>query len=278
MEKKSKFLSKDEELELSRIIQDFKTNKDTIYSEDEVHEAYEKLFKSNIKGAYKIVSNYFNYYSAYYYPYEEAIQDALTALASYIWIKHNPERGNKVLTGATWYIIKALQVNSGKHRDIPLSPTEDYRYNLVSKKIRDYEIDSNGYNSLIDYIQNTTDVPLKSINAILNMRKGIKSINSEFQTNSSSNNNITLADVIPSNNKNPEELIIQSDLLNKCFSVLTEKEILLLKMKWDLLPGYKDENEFLKEYNITKSYYLKSTKNSLNKIRKFIEKEKIKFE
>ena len=60
MEKKSKFLSKDEELELSRIIQDFKTNKDTIYSEDEVHEAYEKLFKSNIKGAYKIVSNYFN--------------------------------------------------------------------------------------------------------------------------------------------------------------------------------------------------------------------------
>ena len=33
----------DECLELSRIIQDFKTNKDTIYSEDEVHEAYEKI-------------------------------------------------------------------------------------------------------------------------------------------------------------------------------------------------------------------------------------------
>ena len=276
--KESKFLTKEEEIELARIIQDYKNNKDTIYSKEDVNEAYEKLFKSNMRGAYKIVSNYFSYYAAYYYPYEEAIQDALTALASYIWLKHNPDRGTKVLTGATWHIIKALQVNSGKYRDIPLTPTEDYRYNLISKKIKDYEFDNQEYNSLIDYLENTTDVPSKSIHAILNMRKGVKSIDSTVKANSFSNDNVTLAEIIPAENVNPEEVIVQSDLLEKCFSVLTEKEKLLLKMKWDLLPGYKNEDEFLKKHNITKSYYLKNTKNSLNKIKKIMQKEKKKFE
>lgn len=276
--KESRFLTKEEEIELSKIIQDFKNNKDTIYSKDDVNEAYEKLFKSNMRGAYKIVSNYFSYYAAYYYPYEEAIQDALTALASYIWLKYNPNRGTKVLTGATWYIIKALQVNSAKHRDIPLSSVEDYRYNLISKKIKDYEIDNEEYNSLIDYLENTTDVPTKSIHAILNMRKGVKSIDSTVKANSFSNDNVTLAEIIPAENLNPEDLIVQSDLLEKCFSILTEKEKLLLKMKWDLLPGYENEDEFLKKHNITKSYYLKNTKNSLNRIKKFMEKEKKKFE
>lgn len=274
----SKFLTKEEEIELSMIIQDFKNNKDTLYSQEEVNEAYETLFKSNMRGAYKIVSNYFNYYAAYYYPYEEAIQDALTALASYIWLKHNPDRGTKVLTGATWHIIKALQVNSAKHRDIPLSPVEDYRYNLISRKIKDYEIDNENHKSLIDYLEKTTDVPIKSINAILNMRKGIKSIDSKVKANSFSNDNITLGEIIPSKNLNPEDLIVQSDLLEKCFSILTEKEKLLLKMKWDLLPGYKNEEDFLKKHNITKSYYLKNTKNSLNRIRNFMRKEKKKFE
>ena len=110
------------------------------------------------------------------------------------------------------------------------------------------------------------------------MRKGVKSIDSTVKANSFSNDNVTLAEIIPAENVNPEDVIVQSDLLEKCFSILTEKEKLLLKMKWDLLPGYKNEDEFLKKHNITKSYYLKNTKNSLNKIKKIMQKEKKKFE
>lgn len=252
-----KYLSKEQELELGRIIQKYKNYPKDTEEYKKALRAHNELFNNNIDAVYDLVHKFLRkigYNNSY--EMEDAIQDGLCELSAKIW-EYNPEYNTICMTRITYNINKILCVKANKSRQIPFSVLAADKL-LRIKEYIDQETQIT--NELLEEISKNTKIAKDDIIALINATMPSVSIYKKSEDGEGYLNIINpIEDLYPST-KNSEVL---EELINE----LPEKDRKFIRREYFLDIDNLTQLEYLRSMRTTDKELQKQHRAIINKLR-----------
>lgn len=274
--KQKKVLSKSKELELGKILEQYK-NGESI-NNAQVVIAYNKLFKYNMIKVYKQVWSFFKLNKAYLYDMENAIQDCLMELHRGI-MEYEPSLNCSVYTRVHYLVSKKLSTESNKSRPIPVTATGGYKIFKIKSVIEDY-LEENGVEPGNDYIKKEvknrygnviSDIELISLRGAAT---GVVSLDKTVNNNDGDEFSTDNFYGVIENGYEATELRSVIDTLTADLT-FDDKELLMYYYGMNSIYNSYTENELADELGITISELKRAVRKILNSIRKTVKEKGI---
>lgn len=247
---KDKYLEKQEELELGKIIYDYQQ---TGKYREEAQEAHDKLFSANMGIAKNLANQMFNQSGAYkHYELEDVLQDAYYGLSKAIW-SYDPNKNVKVSTFAYWHIRKECSNGINRNRRVTISDRGMGEWNKISNTIKEIqeaqpELNDTEVLKLVEEITGYTAFEINNLNEIINFHYSLD------RNILDTENEKTLGEVLV---KQKENNLYTMEELKMLFPMLTTEDILDFDSEYNLLGYYaKGKRDRAKQLGITQKELL----------------------
>lgn len=259
----STLLSKNRELELGSIIQGYL--KDKSYTQEEAQNAFDELFEHNKVHIYALVKKFLNYTGSYFYPFEDAVQDAFWEMTIRIW-QYDPTYNTKFITRAYYNIWKKLSTTANKWRPAGKLPDNAAdKLCKIHRALEEYdELDIQG--DRFEYACEKTKMSMYEVANLLSMSTGFVYLDSEDQRWDSEN--VHKHEMIESSASYEDERVKFREILENYFEDLTDEEINIVKMEYMIDNNKKTVLKFLKDTGMTKAKFQERYQEVLEKLRK----------
>lgn len=145
----NKILSKDKEIELGKILEQYKMGDDSIKAQVVI--AYNELLKYNMVKVYNQVWRFIKSNKGYGYDVENAMQDCLMELHRCI-LDYDTSKDCGLYTRAHFLVSKKLSVEANKAKPIPITSMGGFKIQKMKEVIEEYER-ANGIKPNNKYIQ-----------------------------------------------------------------------------------------------------------------------------
>lgn len=291
---KSKFLSKDEEIDLGRLVKrkndalSILGNNDNLSRVEKVHlkndvrigrEAEEKIsynYKNMIaKSAYNFSVNK----TSAVVDYDDYEQDGFLGFYRGIY-KYEPDMGNKISTYVSPWIQQSInRSNNIVSRTIRLPENKINQVNKIKNVINAYSLDNLSEKEKMDVIKKETGYDEDTINTILYYSQPIASLN--YVVNAEDSSHVEYQDILDfkdDNNKSSEETFMQDYGVELLYSILDELDERDKELVCSYYQINGDKNEILDKYNIDKKFYKREVNKSLVKLKELFSEKSFGFD
>lgn len=291
---KSKFLSKDEEIDLGKLVKRKNDalrilgNNDNLSRVEKVHlkndvrigrEAEEKIsynYKNMIaKSAYNFSVNK----TSAVVDYDDYEQDGFLGFYRGIY-KYEPDMGNKISTYVSPWIQQSInRSNNIVSRTIRLPENKINQVNKIKNVINAYSLDNLSEKERMDVIRKETGYDEDTINAILYYSQPIASLN--YVVNSEDSSHVEYQDILDfkdDNNKSSEETFMKDYGVGLLYSILDELDERDKELVCSYYQINGDKDEILDKYNIDKKFYKREVNKSLVKLKEIFNEKSFGFD
>lgn len=291
---KSKFLSKDEEIDLGRLVKRKNDALRILGDNDNLSRVEKVHLKNDVRigreAEEKISYNYKNMIakSAYNFSvnktsavvdYDDYEQDGFLGFYRGIY-KYEPDMGNKISTYVSPWIQQSInRSNNIVSRTIRLPENKINQVNKIKNVINAYSLDNLSEKERMDVIRKETGYDEDTINAILYYSQPIASLN--YVVNAEDSSHVEYQDILDfkdDNNKSSEETFMKDYGVGLLYSILDELD----ERDKELVCSYYqidgDKDEILDKYNIDKKFYKREVNKSLVKLKEIFNEKSFGFD
>lgn len=291
---KSKFLSKDEEIDLGRLVKRKNDALRILGDNDNLSRVEKVHLKNDVRigreAEEKISYNYKNMIakSAYNFSvnktsavvdYDDYEQDGFLGFYRGIY-KYEPDMGNKISTYVSPWIQQSInRSNNIVSRTIRLPENKINQVNKIKNVINAYSLDNLSEKERMDVIKKETGYDEDTINAILYYSQPIASLN--YVVNAEDSSHVEYQDILDfkdDNNKSSEETFMKDYGVGLLYSILDELDERDKELVCSYYQINGDKDEILDKYNIDKKFYKREVNKSLVKLKEIFNEKSFGFD